>query len=447
MLSRYLRRAILSGKAPPSVLPSGGIDPDYAGVRKVELSPVHLRNQGQKLHTQFFFSRKAHASNHSYHTDEAETIARSLVHHGGFGMLRIEMHEYSTSNTMHVTQIRFNRKGYAQVNVSSTHSNRSLIDIQQHDRQKERMLSPDNSAVLHQLGITNSSGKIKQSMRSKHVQVDEFVKLLYDGIKSARSSGALARNKSLSLIDLGCGSAYLTLAAREALASDVREVWGVDVSSERKRANEEACSSIGFYNVHFVASDILNAELNGTRTADVVVALHACDTATDEALLRAVRWQSPLIVAAPCCQHHLNKQLRGSSVNERDGRHGQQLLLRHGLLRESLGDLLTEGIRASILRLLGYKVSIVEWVRTEHSPKNTIIRAERSGAQADFERWRELDDCLREYGWIRPKLAKLLSSELSERMPAELSGSALENALGGDTTPVQGYAKANECEI
>jgi hypothetical protein len=122
-------------------------------------------------------------------------------------------------------------------------------------------------------------------------------------------------------------------------------------------------------------------------------------------------------------------------------------LLRHGLLRESLGDLLTEGIRASILRLLGYKVTIVEWVRTEHSPKNTIIRAERSGAQADFERWRELDDCLREYGWIRPKLAKLLSSELSERMPAELSGSALENALGGDTTPVQGYEKASECEI
>lgn len=421
LASKTLKRAILSGSAPPALMPPASyMSSECSGVTKLELMPKQLPKQGLKLQMVKTLkqSRKTHAVNFEYGDGSAARAAKDVCFNSGFGMFRIE-----DASDMSVTQIRFTRKGIAQVNVSRLQDTRPLVKTEAHDRQKERVLAVEQSCVLRELGITDSCGRIKQSMRSKHIQVEEFVRLLFDGIRAVRG---IASKQELNIVDLGCGSAYLTLAAREALAERCACVIGIDSSGERQKANTTAAQKLGFSNVHFETSDILNARVEDRcAPIDVVVALHACDTATDEALSRAVQAQAPLIVAAPCCQHHLNKQLR--SVTS----HSTSItsLLRHGHLRESFGDTLTDAIRSEILRLLGYRVTVVEWVASEHTPKNQVIRAEYTGACAGSTRWHELDSCLLTFGGLHPKLAELLGPALQQQMPRSLHGGALDNAV------------------
>jgi len=138
------------------------------------------------------------------------------------------------------------------------------------------------------------------------------------------------------------------------------------------------------------------------QAPEVVLALHACDTATDEALARAVEWDAQLVLAAPCCHHDISAQLRKAPTPT-----PYQMLTRHGILRERLADTLTDALRASILRLVGYRVDVVEFVDSKHTPRNTLLRAVRTGAEPR-ERAREEYDTLTTTWSLRPALAELL---------------------------------------
>jgi SAM-dependent methyltransferase len=183
-----------------------------------------------------------------------------------------------------------------------------------------------------------------------------------------------------TVVDLGCGNAYLTFAAYRYLSArwpDV-SVVGVDVRADQRERNTALAAELGDADrVRFVAGTILDAPVEG---ADVVLALHACDTATDEALARAVRWEAPYVLAAPCCHHDIGAQLRDGSAPS-----GYHLISRQPILRERLADVLTDGLRAALLRLHGYRVDVVEFVESRHTPRNVLIRARRTGAPPTAE--------------------------------------------------------------
>ncbi len=228
---------------------------------------------------------------------------------------------------------------------------------------------------------------------SKRRQVDAFLRFLepvvadHDGV--------------LRVVDMGCGNAYLTFAAYRYL-SGVRglevELTGVDQRADQRERNTALAKQLGWDgHVRFVEGTIVDAPTPPEGPPHVVLALHACDTATDDALARAVQWQARHILAAPCCHHELSAQLRAS--------HG--LLTRHGILRERFADVLTDSLRAALLRLAGYRVEVAEFIASQHTPRNVLLRAERTGTPPTKEQIAEYEQLVAEWG-VQPKLAALL---------------------------------------
>jgi hypothetical protein len=173
---------------------------------------------------------------------------------------------------------------------------------------------------------------------------------------------------------------------------------GVDVKQQSADHSSRVAERLGI-DAAFVVGSIAEARLE--LAPDVVLALHACDTATDDALHRALQWQAPLVLAAPCCHHDIAAQLRSA---EAPGPYA--MLTRHGILRERFADTLTDALRASLLRREGYRVDVVEFVESAHTPRNTLLRAVRTGADgADASR--EYDELLAAWG-VRPRLGGLL---------------------------------------
>jgi SAM-dependent methyltransferase len=263
--------------------------------------------------------------------------------------------------------------------------------------------------VLHAIGITDHEGRVKPSRHAKYRQVEEFLRLLASAVDSALESGRLAAptdDDPLRVVDLGCGNAYLTFAAF-AYLSGTRglpvEMVGVDVRPQSRQRNADLAADLGLERrLMFVEGTIEQAQT--PHRPDVVLALHACDTATDEAIARAVRWQAPVVLAAPCCHHDLQEQLRATTPPE-----PYRLVLQHGILRERMADVLTDTFRAALLRRNGYRVDVVEFVGSRHTPRNVLLRAVRTGAPAAAETEQEYADLVAQWG-VRPALARMLDA-------------------------------------
>ncbi|MGZ4495408.1 MAG: methyltransferase [Nocardioides sp.] len=283
-------------------------------------------------------------------------------------------------------------------------------DQRAHDRKKPRLL-PEDDPVLVAVGISDEQGRVKPSRQAKYRQVEEFLRSLAPAVDDALSSGRLRTptvQDPLRVVDLGCGNAYLTFAAW-AYLSRVRglpvHVTGVDVKAQSREHSTALAERLGIGDqMTFVQGDISSAALE--EAPDVVLALHACDTATDDALARAVDWAASLVLAAPCCHHDVAAQLRRAPTPA-----PYSLLTRHGILRERFADTLTDAMRASVLRLVGYRVDVIEFVESQHTPRNTLLRAVRTGAQPQESVRRELDDLTRTWN-VHPALAERLADRL-----------------------------------
>jgi hypothetical protein len=205
------------------------------------------------------------------------------------------------------------------------------------------------------------------------------------------------------VVDLGCGNAYLTFAAYHLLTArghDVRMV-GVDRNPDARQRNTRRVTALGWQDrLRFLDATIADARLD--TPPDVVLALHACDTATDDALARAVGWEAPLVLAAPCCHHDIQKQLRTAEAPAPYG-----MLTRYGIVRERLADVLTDSLRAAVLRQVGYRVEVVQFVDSEHTPRNLLLRAARTGSPAGAG-VREEYEAMTTQWQVRPRLATLV---------------------------------------
>ena len=289
-------------------------------------------------------------------------------------------------------QVRISKKDEALVSVSKVNLSRDLS----HDRQKQRILLESNQ-VFKALDMSDLLGRIKPSKMDKYKQVDEFLRLISQTLDTQD-----LKQDEISVVDLGCGHAYLTFAVGEFLKDKHKKVsiLGVDERDESKEHNEKVALKLKV-EAKFIAAKISDTP---NQVVDIAIALHACDTATDDAIYWAVKNNAKVIMAAPCCMHELQTQVK--EAPEPWG-----LLTKNGLVKERLVDLITDSLRAHILKLLGYRVDIVEFIGGEHTARNILIRAvktNQSSSDIDKDRYQQM---LSQWQ-IKPYLAKLLAAEL-----------------------------------
>jgi hypothetical protein len=213
------------------------------------------------------------------------------------------------------------------------------------------------------------------------------------------------------------------------------EVVGVDIKKQSRETNTRVAAELGWdEKCVFVEGAIADADVSSSfatkrgereEAVDIVLALHACDTATDEAIARAVRWRAPLTLVAPCCHHDLQVRMKRAAKNTSAPPH--KPLQRHGILRERLGDVLTDAFRAHVLRLLGHRVDVTEWIGGEHTPRNTMIRAVRTNQRANLNLWAEYDALIEDWE-VTPRLAEMLAPELEEARAEAMAYEAGEDA-------------------
>jgi len=289
-------------------------------------------------------------------------------------------------------QVRISKKDEALVSVSKVNLSRDLS----HDRQKQRMLAESNQ-VFKALDMSDLLGRIKPSKMDKYKQVDEFLRLISQTLDTQD-----LKQDEISVVDLGCGHAYLTFAVGEFLKNRYKKVsiLGVDERDESKEHNEKVALKLKV-EAKFIAAKISDTP---NQVVDIAIALHACDTATDDAIYWAVKNNAQVIMAAPCCMHELQTQIK-------EAPEPWALLTKNGLVKERLVDLITDSLRAQILKLLGYRVDIVEFIGGEHTARNILIRAVKTNqisSDIDKDRYQQM---LSQWQ-IKPYLAKLLAAEL-----------------------------------
>ncbi len=289
-------------------------------------------------------------------------------------------------------QVRISKKDEALVSVSKVKLSRDLS----HDRQKQRMLAESNQ-VFKALDMSDLLGRIKPSKMDKYKQVDEFLRLISQTLDTQD-----LKQDQVAVVDLGCGHAYLTFAVGEFLKDKYKKVsiLGVDERDESKDHNEKVAQKLKV-EAKFIAAKISDTP---NQVVDIAIALHACDTATDDAIYWAVKNNAQIIMAAPCCMHELQTQIK-------EAPEPWALLTKNGLVKERLVDLITDSLRAQILKLLGYRVDIVEFIGGEHTARNILIRAvktNQSSSDIDKDRYQQM---LSQWQ-IKPYLAKLLAAEL-----------------------------------
>ena len=361
-------RAVLSGQR-------RNMQPDY---ERVDIKPVLIKDE---LKLQIVSS------------DGKKDITKNVEMDFNFESLFLSGYaNLQVDTTTESYSVRVSKKDQAIAGISKVKLTRELS----HDRQKQRML-PESNQIFKALEMSDMLGRIKPTKMDKYKQVDEFLRLM-----SQLIDGQISDQKDISIVDLGCGHAYLTFAVQEFLKDKYQNVsiLGVDERLDSKEHNEKVATKLKV-KANFVAAKIADIP---NQQVDIAIALHACDTATDDAISWAVKNNSKIIMAAPCCMHQLQTQVKQSP--EPWG-----LLTKYGLVKERLVDLMTDSLRAQILKLLGYKVDIVEFIGGEHTARNLLIRAVKSDSSvSDIDRQRYIQ--MLEQWQVKPYLATLLEQEL-----------------------------------
>ena len=427
-----------TGKAPKQKKPE---------FKKSEFRPVLIKNE-LKVQLIRFTETQSFTKNFAVHDEEVEGILEDVVANGGYGNWRVDMRD-ETAYDIRVTKsgdafVSRSKKSRSSLEGESSRSNddddeskktngadstKRLINTTRknasflaNDREKKRLMRADDPFLV-QVGVSTKDGKIKAAKRNKYKQVEEFLHHLEASLPVASDEEYTSAKKPLNIVDLGCGNAYLTFATYSFLKNTKSmdtNVVGVDVKRQSKEHNEAVAKELGWErDVSFVQGTIEQAEIPGSENVDVCIALHACDTATDQSLVRAVRWKTKLILASPCCHHDLHVRIKKSVTSSSSSSSSVLLapmtsIARHGILYERTIDNVTDAWRALVLRILGYKVDVVEFIGGEHTARNTLIRARYTGAKATKELWDEHDAMVSSFG-CESYLTEALKKELESR--------------------------------
>ncbi len=364
----------------------------YVPWLKVTLRPVLVKHK-RYIQFSYFEAQKNITKNYA-----AAELIKELDQ-----LLAQPFKSYHLETNEGTIQVQITKKGKAIIHRSKAKSQQSVPNLA-HNHRKDRLLSTEKSDhFLQVVGIMTPNGKIKANKQSKYRQINEFLRLVDDTINPKTIT-----KSPLHILDFGCGSAYLSFAIYHYL-NHILEIpthlIGIDLKADLMHKHLETSQTLGWTNIRFETIKI--ADFKPDLPTDMVMALHACDTATDDAIAQGIKMQSKFILTVPCCHHHIQQQLTQQPAPSEF-----QAIFRHGILRQQFGDILTDALRASILRIMGYKTDVVEFVDSEHTPKNLMIRAIKLAPAGDPKFVQEYLN-LKNFWPITPYLEHLLGDDLT----------------------------------
>lgn len=324
---------------------------DKEKMSKVKVRPVLVKDE-------LLFQETTYVGTQVFHGNYGKNEMTQRI----VGYLEDNFRQCEVETTQLKATVLISKKGKVTLKRKGTAGRK--VDLS-HNRAKTYILE-EGTAVpfLVDLGVQTPEGKIIKARYDKFKQINRFLEFIEDILPT------LPKGKKISIIDFGCGKSYLTFAIYYYLkilqGIDVH-ITGLDLKKDVIRHCNELAVRYGYEDLHFLHGDISTyAEENEENGIDMVVTLHACDTATDYALAKAVGWNAKVILSVPCCQHEVNKQI---ACEELEG------ALKYGLLKERMSALFTDAVRANLLEENGYEVQILEFIDMEHTPKNILIRA------------------------------------------------------------------------
>ncbi len=373
------------------IILSNSRDPEQ--VQKVKIRPVLIRGE-------LLFQETAYRGTQVFHEN---FTAEQLVERICTALKEQFRQGEFTSKSLHATAL-VSKKGKLTLKVKNTGNvpkaedaaGEEELQALSHNRTKHYILEEGKPVdFLVGLGVQTPDGRVTKARFDKFRQINRYLEFIEDVIDE------LPADRTIRIIDFGCGKSYLTFAMyyylHELQHRDIR-VTGLDLKTDVIRHCNELAQKLGYENLKFERGDISTYE--GTDVADMVVTLHACDLATDYALDKAVKWGARVILAVPCCQHELNRQIQCEPLKP---------VLKYGIIKERMAALLTDALRANLLEQQGYETQILEFIDMEHTPKNLLIRAvKKSGMRpkrsADI---RGVEELLH----VAPTLDKLLNNK------------------------------------
>ena len=365
---------------------SGARDKD--GISKVRIRPVLQKGS-------LMFQSAARKGKQEFHSncDRDELIGDVMKFmEEDFRQLQIQMQD-------ELITVLISKKG--KVTIKRKKSVTKLdAPVLMHNRKKHYILEEGIPVpFLIDLGVQTAEGRIVHARYDKFRQINRFLEFVQDILPQ------MEKGRELTILDFGCGKSYLTFAMyyylHELKEYDIR-IIGLDLKKEVIRHCNELSEKYGYEKLRFLEGDI--ADYTGVNKVDMVVTLHACDTATDYALAKAVGWDAKVILSVPCCQHELNRQIKNEILEP---------ILKYGLLKERMAALITDGLRAQYLEREGYEAQILEFIDMEHTPKNLLIRAlhrKKPSAKKREKASKEVNAFCEQFGFA-PTLWKLLQEE------------------------------------
>lgn len=327
------------------------------GATKVKVRPL-MKNEKLLFQLEVFQNNQAFHKN----AEAGEAVSLILEHMKNMKQMQLE-----TRHDLYTVLI--SKKGKVTIKHKVQKCEKAAADLS-HNRKKRYVLEEGIPVpFLQDLGVMTTDGKIIHSRFDKFKQINRFLEFIEDILPQ------LEKGRELTILDFGCGKSYLTFAMyyylHELKSYDIR-IIGLDLKKDVIRHCNELSEKYGYEKLKFLEGDI--ADYTGVNQVDMVVTLHACDTATDYALAKAVGWNAKVILSVPCCQHELNRQIKNDVLAP---------VLKYGLIKERMAALVTDALRAEYLEREGYETQVLEFIDMEHTPKNILLRAVKTGKKGE----------------------------------------------------------------
>lgn len=316
-----------------------------------------------------------------------ENVAELLTNGYRQGNFRSKEKEY---------EIKISKKGKVMLTKKSVTT--EIKNTAEHNRQKNYIIKEGFIPPLIDMGVFTKEGKVSSPMYDKYRQINRFIELLDDELSS------WDKTKPINVIDFGCGKSYLTFIVYYYLTEILKldaHVVGLDLKEDVIKKCNEAAKKYEYKNLRFFCGDI--KDYVAENKPNVVITLHACDTATDFALANAVNWGADMIFSVPCCQHELNSQIKSGDYS---------ILTRYGIVKERISALMTDSIRANLLEYCSYRTQLLEFIDMTHTPKNILIRAVKRKDKINSKKYLDEVKRLTDEFNLEPTLLKLLNIEL-----------------------------------
>lgn len=353
------------------------------GIKKIEIKPFKSKEQ---ILYQISFVENKKAIHQNFSKEEIILELKKYLE---------QFKQINIFSDIEEFQILRNSNGNEKI-IKKEKEKKEII-IREHNKKKEYIIEEGEKCdFLIHLGVMDKNGKVFQKKYDKFRQINRYLEFISDIVKE------FPTDRKLKIVDFGSGKAYLTFALYYYLVKKLKmdiEIYGVDIKEDVIEFCNKTSEELNYEGLKFVYGDIKSFDI--LKNADFVVTLHACDTATDDAIIQALKWNAKVIMCVPCCQHELFGKIQNNVMTP---------ILKHGIVKEKLSSIITDSLRGNILEIMGYSVQLLEFIDMEHTPKNILIRAVKkkdrnSNAIAEYLEFKNF--------WkIEPYIEKALKDEI-----------------------------------